>query len=494
MENLKKYYITTPIYYVNDQPHIGHAYTTIVADVLARFYREKIGTENVYFLTGTDEHGAKIAESAAKAGIDPQKFTDMVSQKFQVTWQNLDIAYDQFIRTTDIQHQKIVQDILLKLKEAKTPQGQDVIYQAEYQGLYCVGCEKFILESELVEGLCPDHHKKPEQLAEQNWFFRLQDYLEIIAQKIKSEELKIYPDSRKNEVLGLLEKQNLPDFSISRSKKSVPWGIDLPWDETQKAYVWVDALSNYITALDYPDGEKFQKFWPADCQLMALDILKFHALYWPAILLALDLPLPKQLNIHGFFTINGQKMSKTLGNVIDPNELVKIYGAESTKYLILSQFSFGAESDIKVEDFPAKYNADLVNGLGNLVNRVTNMIEQYLGGEINLKAELETEFLQDLEIDLQSLKFRDALLKIWDLIQEANIFVDQNKPWLLSKSEKKEDQEKLKIVLEKLFSKLYNIAQALKPFMPEKSQEILAILSADKIQKPSEPLFKRLEN
>ena len=330
MTEKKKYYITTPIYYVNDQPHIGHAYTTIVADVLARFYRQQ--GADVYFLTGTDEHGAKIAESAAKTGVEPQIFTDQVSQQFQDAWAKLEIEHDQFIRTTDDKHKEIVTEILNKLKTAKTPQGNDVLYEADYQGLYCVGCEKFITENELDNGLCPDHNKKPEQVTEKNWFFKLQDFLPTIIEKIKNNELIIYPESRKNEVLGLLEKQDLPDFSISRSAKAVSWGIDLPWDENQKAYVWVDALSNYITALDYPDGELFKKYWPADNQVMALDILKFHAIYWPAILLALGADLPKQLNIHGFFTIDGKKMSKTLGNVIHPDELVDKYGAEATKY------------------------------------------------------------------------------------------------------------------------------------------------------------------
>ncbi len=494
MSEKNKYYITTPIYYVNDKPHIGHAYTTIVADVLARFWREKLGKENVYFLTGTDEHGLKIAETAAKLNIDPQTFTDQVSSQFKTAWQNLDISYDQFIRTTDEQHKKIVQDILLKLKSAKTPLGNDCLYQADYEGLYCVGCEKFILESELIDGLCPDHKKAPEKIAEKNWFFRLQDYLEIIIEKIKKEDLKIYPESRKNEVLGILEKQVLPDFSISRSKVSVPWGIDLPWDESQKAYVWVDALSNYITALGYPDGKNFKKFWPADCQLLALDILKFHAIYWPAILLSLDIPLPKSLNIHGFFTIDGQKMSKTIGNVIDPNTLAETYGAESTKYLILSQFAFGAESDIRVEDFPAKYNVDLVNGLGNLVSRVTNMVEQYLSGQVVLKPQTDSEFILSVNNKIEQLKFRDALLDIWKLIQNSNVLVDTTKPWLLSKSESEDDKKTLIEVLTTLTNDLYQIAFALKAFMPETAQAILAILTANKIQKPSEPLFKRLEN
>ncbi|MBT7552917.1 methionine--tRNA ligase [bacterium] len=489
MTEKKKYYITTPIYYVNDQPHIGHAYTTIVADVLARFYRQK--GDDVYFLTGTDEHGAKIAESAVKAGVDPQIFTDQVSQQFQDAWAKLEIEHDQFIRTTDDKHKQIVTEILNKLKIAKTPQGNDVVYEADYKGLYCVGCEKFITENELDNGLCPDHNKAPEQVTEKNWFFKLQDFLPTIIEKIKSGELVIYPESRKNEVLGLMEKQDLPDFSISRSAKAVSWGIDLPWDENQKAYVWVDALSNYITALDYPDGAAFKKYWPADNQVMALDILKFHAVYWPAILLALGVELPKQLNIHGFFTIDGKKMSKTLGNVIHPDELVDKYGAEVTKYLILSQFSFGSESDIKVEEFAVKYNADLVNGLGNLVNRVTKMTEDYLDGKATVKSS-DNKLAEVVNKNLEHLKFREALLEIWRVIQSSNALVDETKPWALAKSENEKDKELLKGTLIKLNQDLYSVALALQAFMPKKSQQILDILTADKIQKPNTPLFERL--
>ncbi|MCD4760587.1 methionine--tRNA ligase [bacterium] len=481
LNNQNKFYVTTPIYYVNDKPHIGHAYTTIVADVLARFYRQLLGEDNVYFLTGTDEHGAKVAEAAAKKGISPQEFTNQVSQEFVSAWQSLEINYNQFIRTTDDKHRKIVVDILNKLKKS------GVLYEGNYQGLYCVGCEKFITEGELVEGKCPDHNKVPQQLTEKNWFFKLSDFLPKIKKAIESGELVIYPETRKNEVLGLIDKQHLPDFSISRSKKSVPWGIDLPWDDTQKTYVWVDALSNYITALDYPDGEDFKKFWPADAQFMALDILKFHAVYWPAILMALNLPLPK-LYIHGFFTIDGQKMSKTLGNVISPNELAEKYGPEVSKYLILSQFSFGSESDIKVEEFPVKYNSDLVNGLGNLVNRVTNMIEKYLDGKIKVKFEAKTLGHQEIK----QLRFKEALATIWQVIQKDNTLIDQEKPWILAKDNK--NRVKLERLLKELAFDLYNVAVALKPFMPNKAEEIIKVITAKSIKKPSESIFPRLNS
>ena len=477
-----KFYITTPIYYVNDKPHIGHAYTTIVADVLARHYRQKLGDKSVYFLTGTDEHGAKIAEAAKAANISPQEFTDQITQEFKTAWEKLDIKYNDFIRTTEDRHKKIVVDILNKLKEV------GALYESEYKGLYCVGCEKFLTDNDLVDGKCPDHDREPEQVTEKNWFFKLADYLPIIEKKIKSDELKIYPATRKNEVLGLI-KQGIPDFSISRSNKSVPWGIDLPWDKEQKTYVWVDALSNYITALDYPDGKLFKQFWPADKQLLALDILKFHTLLWPAILMALDVELPKELDIHGFFTINGKKMSKSLGNAVSPNELVEKYNPEVTKYLILSQFSFGSESDIRVDHFTEKYNADLVNGLGNLVNRVTNMIEKYLDGKVDKLA--KTDFVEQVNSKIESLKLREALLDIWKLIQESNHLVDDSKPWDLVKNN---EHDKIKEVLQTLANNLYNIATALEPFMPNTSQQIIDIITAKKITKPDKPLFPRLNN
>lgn len=482
MENKQeKFYITTPIYYINAAPHIGHAYTTTVADILARYYRLKLGKTQTYFLTGTDEHGMKVAEAAKKNNLAVSEFCDQVSKQFKTAWSNLAIDYDQFIRTTDKAHEKIVVDILNKLKD------KGVLYEADYQGLYCTACEKFILENDLVDGLCPDHKIAPQTLSEKNWFFKLQDFLPKIKKMIESSELEIYPATRKNEVLGLIDKQSLPDFSVSRSAKSVSWGIDLPWDDSQKVYVWIDALSNYITALDYPVGDNFQKFWPADIQVLGLDILKFHALYWPAILLALDLPLPKKLAIHGYFTINGQKMSKTIGNVIDPNELVTQFGAEATKYLLVSPFSFGSESDIKQTDFITKYNADLVNGLGNLVNRVTNMIEQYLDGQLDQVA------VSDLSKQtgglIEQLKLREALLAIWTVVQKSNETIDQTKPWVLYKTGQKTE---VKVILQNLANDLYNIALALEPFLPVAALKIKQVITADKIVKPVEPLFKRL--
>ncbi|PIP29090.1 methionine--tRNA ligase, partial [Candidatus Kuenenbacteria bacterium CG23_combo_of_CG06-09_8_20_14_all_39_39] len=347
MPKKQKYYITTPIYYVNDKPHIGHAYTTVVGDVLARWKRQN--GFDVFYLTGTDEHGSKVAAAAQAENKSPQKFCDEIAEIYKIKWQNLNISNDYFIRTTDKDHIERVKQIFSQLKNGQTPKGNDVIYKDNYQGLYCTGCEKFLTEKELVNGQCPDHNKKPEALKEKNYFFRLSDYKEIIREKIANDEFQILPVSRKNEALSLLD--FVDDFSVSR--ESVAWGIELPFDQTQKSYVWVDALSNYITALGYPSDLKlFKKFWPVDVHLMAQDILKFHTIYWPAMLIALGLPLPKSEYIHGFFTIDGQKMGKSRGNVIDPDELVSKYGVDATRYLLLSQFSFGQEADIRVERFP----------------------------------------------------------------------------------------------------------------------------------------------
>ncbi|MBU3922770.1 methionine--tRNA ligase, partial [Patescibacteria group bacterium] len=353
--------ITTPIYYVNDIAHLGHAYTTLAADVLTRFFREQ--GEQVFFLTGTDEHGAKIAESAKKEGKDPKEFCDEKSELFKKTWENLNIKYDHFVRTTDEKHEKAVKKFLENLK--------DSIYEKEYEGLYCTGCEKFLTEKELVDGLCPDHKKEPEKIKEKNYFFKLKDYLNKVEKLIESGKLKIEPDFARKETLALL-KQDLDDFSISRQK--VKWGIEFPFDKNQTIYVWFEALLNYVSSIGYGTDE-FNEWWD-DAEivhLLAKDILKFHTIYWPAILLAAKQKTPDKEFIHGFFTVDGQKMSKTIGNVIDPNDIVNEFGVDGARYLLLSQFPFGQDGDFKKEKFIEKYNSDLANGLGNLVARVLKL-------------------------------------------------------------------------------------------------------------------------
>ena len=478
---MSKFYITTPIYYVNDKPHIGHAYTTIAADVLARYHRLK--GDEVFFLTGTDEYGSKVFCSAQEAGQEPQAFCDANSAKFQLVWDRLNIANDYFLRTTSEEHKRGVAKFLNKLKEA------GVIYEGDYTGLYCTGCEKFITEKELVNGLCPDHKKEPEVLKEKNYFFKFNQYLPKILELIDSGELQILPANKKNEVLGLI-KQGLADFSISR--ESVKWGIKIPFDESQVVYVWVEALMNYVTGLGYGgDENNFNKFWPADIHLMAKDILKFHTLYWPALLLAADLPLPKAIFAHGFFTIDGEKMSKTLGNIIDPDVLIDEFGSDAVRYLLLSQFPFGADGDVKASSFAILYNADLANGLGNLTSRVLAMAEKYFParGGSHAKGRQGAPGGQVPEKDFE---FSDEVAGIWhqyqtamknfqldgviEVIRKLNSFADgyveRQKPWELSKK----DADQLIKVIYNLLEVIRHLALMIYPIMPETAEKILADL------------------
>jgi methionyl-tRNA synthetase len=472
---MSKFYITTPIYYVNDEPHIGHAYTTIVGDVLARYHRQK--GDDVFYLTGIDEHGAKIAESAKEHNMDTQKFCDQTAAKFMNAWQALDISNDFFIRTTNKDHKDVVSKIFQTLHD------KGLLEEKEYEGLYCVGCEKFLTERDLVDGKCLDHKREPDTLKEKNWFFKLEQFLPKIQELIESDTIQILPVTRKNEVLGLLKENVMKDFSVSRQKTSVAWGVDLPFDDNQVSYVWVDALSNYITAIGYPDDmDKFKKWWPADLHLLAQDILKFHAIYWPAFLLALDLPLPKTLFIHGFFTINGEKMSKTIGNVIKPQELIDKYGVDATRYLLLSQFPFGQESDIREDHFVERYNADLANGYGNAVARVTTLIEK---NNLQIVINKETTWIDSLAKDYNNYRFDLVIKNIMSKLQELDGYITTNEPWKI------EDEKKLVEVLSHSANELWLISQGLLPFMPNIAQQVLDILEAKQIKK-APPLFPRL--
>lgn len=474
----KKFYITTPIYYVNDKPHIGSAYTTIAADVLARYYRQK--DYDVFFLTGTDEHGGKVAESAENNGVDVQEFVDKNASEFQEAFKNLNITNDVFMRTTDSKHKKSVDKFMEKLKEV------DALYQGEYEGLYCKGCEDFLTEKDLVEGKCPDHNKSPEIVKEKNWFFRLEKYLPEVKKLIETDKIKVLPKTRKNEVLGLI-RQELKDFSVTRER--VKWGLDFSVDKTQKVYVWVEALQNYISAIGYGcDNKKFNKWWPADVHLMAKDIIKFHAIYWPAMLLAAGEKLPGLIYAHGFFSLDGQKMSKSLGNVIHPNEMIKEFGVDATRYLLLTQFPFGNDGDIKKSLFKEKYNADLANNLGNLVSRVLNMLEKYAGGKIP-KQVSSPIYLEPIGELIEKFKFDEALKELWQAIAKANQTIDENEPWNMAKDLDK--QTALEDLLSDLASFLYDFAAEIKPFMPHTAEKIIGSLSSKKIVK-GDPLFKRL--
>ncbi|MFZ6036309.1 MAG: class I tRNA ligase family protein [Patescibacteria group bacterium] len=473
----KRFYITTPIYYVNDRPHIGHAYTTIAADVLARYYRQR--EYDVFFLTGTDEHGDKVAESAEKAGQSVQAFVDHNAGEFSKAFANLEISHDIFMRTTLKEHAAAVKIFMEKLH------AHGALYQGTYEGLYCRGCEDFYTEKDLIDGLCPIHKQKPEVVKEKNWFFKLTQYLPEVQRLIQDNVLVVEPASRRSEVLGLL-KQDLKDFSVTRER--VRWGIDFPIYPTQKIYVWVEALQNYISAIGYgQDQNQFMKWWPADVHLMAKDIVKFHAIYWPAMLLAAGEKLPKKIFAHGFFSLNGQKMSKSLGNVIDPNDVVREFGPDATRYLLLSQFPFGQDGDIKQELFKEKYNADLANNLGNLVSRVLNMIEQYCGGRIPRDVESPI-FLDEVEAHIERLAFDVALKKMWAAIDDANHMIDDQKPWVLVKDPAQ--REALELLLSQLARFLLDLVKVLEPFMPNTAAQIVGAFSAEKITKGT-PLFMR---
>ncbi len=476
----KKYYLTTPIYYTNQAPHIGTAYTTIAADVLARYHRQQ--GEQVFFLTGTDEHGEKIAQAAKQADKTPQEFVDQIADKFKQAWQVLNINYDDFIRTTEKRHRESVKQFINLLND------KGAIYQDNYQALYCQGCEDFIFKKDLVSGKCPYHDKEPKLIKEKNYFFKLQDYLPEIKKLVQEDKILIQPQERKKEVLGLL-KEDLGNLSVSRQR--VKWGIPVPFDEKQRVYVWMEALQNYISAIGYGrDKEKFNKFWPADLHLIGKDILKFHAIYWPALLLAVGLRLPKRIFVHGFFTVNGQKMSKSLVNVVDPIELANQYGADAIRYYILRDISFGQDGDFSIDRLRKRYTADLANGLGNLVSRVLTLSEkikakpsQKLSREFNQQIQ-ETQ--KKYQQSMQQLKFNEALESVWKLISYCDEFIEENRPWELIKQEK----QKAKALLAELLTALKQINLLIAPFMPETANKIEKQIGENK---KSEVLFPRLE-
>jgi len=476
-----RFMVTTPIYYVNDKPHIGQAYCTIAADVLARFHRW--AGEETFFLTGTDEHGSKVEETAKKQGKTPRELCDMNVEHFKRAWRSLNISYDYFVRTTDERHQKAVEKLLSVMYQAVGDRGEKLVYPGEYSGLYCVGCEKFITEKELVDGLCPDHLQAPKKLSEKNYFFRLSSYLKQVGELIRDDKLKISPEERKKETLGLL-KQGLDDFSISREK--VSWGIPLPFDPKQNAYVWVDALPNYISAAGYGDDpEQFEKWWNKGevVHLIGKDILKFHAIFWPAMLLAAGVNPPGQIFVHGFFTIDGQKMSKTVGNVVDPEYLVRKYGSDGTRYLLLTQFPFGQDGDIQADRFAEKYNSDLANDLGNLVSRTLKMVKSYRQGEIpqpsayqepdeNLKKEA-TDSARAVWQSVQEIDLKRAVDRTMKLVRSTNKYVESQAPWALARDK---NEERLDTVLYTGCETLRIISALFYPVLPQRCARIRELL------------------
>jgi methionyl-tRNA synthetase len=465
---MSRFYITTPIYYVNDVPHIGHAYTTIAADVLARWYR--LQGDEVFFLTGTDEHGTKIAQAATAHNRAPQEYCDEVAAQFQQAWKDLHISNDSFVRTTSPAHARTVQAFLKVLWD------KGVIYKARYQGKYCVQCERFYAEDELIGGLCPDHRIPPEVQSEDNYFFRLSQFRESLLAAITDEShpqhLKIYPLQRRNEVIGKL-KQDVNDLRISRATLS--WGIPLPWDRSQTTYVWVDALLNYLTAIGYPDDTPHSElWWPADLHLMAKDILWFHAVIWPALLMAAEMKLPKKIFVHGFFTVNGQKMSKSMGNVIRPAELIKEFGVDGTRFLLLSAFPFGADGDFNQELMTTNYNASLANDLGNLISRSFTMVENFCAGKMppeDGKDRVKTRVFDELKKvheHLDRLQFHFALTSIISAVELLNGFIEEQAPWKLAKTSPLEGQS----VLREVMVCIKMILFYLWPFMSDTAQTV----------------------
>lgn len=434
-----KYYITTAIDYVNAKPHIGHALEKIQADALARYRRIK--GDEVWFLTGTDEHGAKIARAAEEAGKEPKAFVDENAERFKELKKVLDLSWDDFIRTSDQKrHWPGAQKLWMKLCEAGD------LYKKKYRGLYCVGHEAFVTEKDLVDGKCRDHQKEPEVIEEENYFFRLSKYSEEIESRIKNQELRIIPQARENEILSLIS-QGLEDVSFSRPRKDLRWGIPVPNDPEHTMYVWADALSNYITAIGYGEetskfqiqNSQFSKWWPADLHVIGKDILRFHAAIWPGMLLSAGLPLPKAIFVHGFITVEGQKMSKTIGNVIDPAELVKKYGTDSVRYYLLREIPSGEDGDFSYKKFEDRYNGDLANGLGNLVARVATLGEKISPLKFDFNSDMERAVraecdraFHSYEKHLEEIRLNEALADIWSLIGFADRYINERKPWGLS--------------------------------------------------------------
>lgn len=471
MEN-KKFYITTPIYYPSANFHIGHCYTTIIADALARYKR--LDGYDTFFLTGTDEHGQKIQKKAEEAGVSSQEYVDKIVENAKDLWKSLGITYNKFIRTTDEEHIKCVQKIFTKLYE------QGDIYKGEYKGLYCTPCESFWTESQLIEGKCPDCGRDVHEVTEEAYFLKLSKYQKKLEEFLKKNPTFMEPASRKNEMINNFIKPGLEDLCVSRT--SFDWGIPVEFDKKHVVYVWIDALSNYISALGYlsDNDELYRKYWPADLHLVGKEIVRFHTIIWPIMLMALDLPLPKQVFGHGWLIIDGGKISKSLGNYKDPREYIKEYGVDALRYFALKEVPFGNDGNFSEEALIDRTNADLANILGNLVNRTIGMVNKYFDGIVpsgDYKETIDENLInkaitlkQNVDEHIEKLNVGDALEEIIDLCRSCNKYIDETEPWVLAKDESKKNR--LGTVLYNLLESIRIVATLLEAFIPATAESI----------------------
>jgi methionyl-tRNA synthetase len=479
-------YITTPIYYVNDRPHLGHAYTTIVTDVISRFARMK--KQECFFLTGTDEHGDKIVRAAKKENLSPREYVEKISSLFKNLWPELDISNSYFVRTTDQTHILTVENVLRKIYASGD------IYFAEYEGQYCFGCERFYSERELVDGKCPDHGTVPEVIKESNYFFKMSKYQQWLLDHIEENPDFIRPERYKNEVLSFL-REPLEDLCISRPKSRLKWGITLPFDEDYVTYVWFDALLNYVSALGYPDGEVYKKFWPYAQHIVAKDILKPHGIYWPTMLKSAGIPLYKHLNVHGFWNINHSKMSKSIGNVVEPLQMKNIYGTDAFRFFLIRDMVFGLDSDYSEEAMVQRINSDLANDLGNLFSRVIAMVHKYFKGVVPrvdsvLEKEMELGLKEDafnavscFEVSMENFSFHKAMIAVWEFINKMNKYVDVTAPWILAKQ--KSTRKQLEAVIFNLLEGLRIVSGLIYPVMPDTAKTMQKHLGLD----PDAPFY-----
>ncbi|HSW78405.1 MAG TPA: methionine--tRNA ligase [Candidatus Babeliales bacterium] len=477
---MSNFYITTSIPYVNSEPHIGFAMELVQADVIARYMRQN--KTPVIFATGTDEHGGKIAEKAAEAKLTPKQFADQVSQSFRSVLPLLNISNDRFIRTTDPGHEQRAQLIWKNL----TP----YIYKGQYSGWYCTGDEAFFPENVVKEnnGVCPAHNRAYDKIQEENYFFKLSAFAGQIKQAIETNQLYVIPTSRRNEIQALIN-QGLDDISISRPQEKIGWGIPVPGDKTQVMYVWFEALMNYITVLGYPEHEDFKKFWPANVQVIGKDILRFHAAIWPGMLLALKLPLPKTLYVHGFVTVSGKKMSKSIGNVVSPKDIIDKFGADAFRYFFLKHIPSYEDGDFSWERLEAAYNSELADQLGNAVSRTAAMISRYQKGIIGVIPEAGHD-VGPYEQALEQCRFDKALDEVWEQVKGLNQYIEEAKPWVLAKAN---DEEHLREVLAYCVSSLLEISGLLAPFMPQTSEKIQQIFGSGILKALPAPLFPKAE-